>query len=151
MKKTILILILITIFSCNEKQKKDWKTETPTFELLESKGDCNMNVITGKLNLLETDLSIHEKRKIREQFKGKANWFNCEYEIFAIEQSDQSSKMFIFSLRSGDFITSFTANNGILFRKESSLIIIDPIDNTGTPDKSTEYWNMENGKFFKIK
>jgi len=151
MKKTILILILITTFSCNEKPKNDWKTETPTFELLESKGDCNMNVITGNLNLLETNLSIYEKREIREQFKGKTNWFNCEYEIFAIKQSDQSWKMLIFSMRSGDMITSFTANIGILFRKESSLIIIDSIDDTGTPDESTEYWNMENDKFSRIK
>ena len=69
----------------------------------------------------------------------------------SIQQNDESWKIYIFSARNGEFIGQLKSEIGILFSKESSLIIIDPDDENGTPSVKTEYWIVENNKLRKIK
>ena len=149
MKKGILTLIILMLFSCSEK--KNWNNMTPTFDDFSVSKFCNLSVAESNPKFSDTNLTIEERKEIRKQYLQPNSIYNCEYSIISIQQNDESWKIYIFSARNGKFIGQLKSEIGILFSKQSSLIIIDPADENGTPGEKTEYWITENDELQKIK
>ena len=143
------MLIILILTSCSEK--KNWNNSTPTFNDFSVSSFCNLSVAASNPKFSETNLTIEDRKEIRKQYLQPNTIYNCEYSIVSIQQNDESWKIYIFSARNGEFIGQLKSEIGILFSKESSLIIIDPDDENGTPGVKTEYWIVENNKLRKIK
>ncbi len=150
MKKTLLLLITLLSLSCSEKPKKDWKTETPTFNDFETSGFCDMSFRSTNPNFENSNIDTKYKAEVIRQFKKTENYYNCNYIITPIHKADKEWELHIFNAYNGEFVQSLKHQYGAELTIESSLIILDGMDD-GTFDELTQFWIMENDKMIRIK
>lgn len=150
MNKAILILTSLIIISCGTDDR-NWTSVTPTFEDFKISSSCNVTSAQTQPNLINMDYSIEDKKEIMELYLKPENDLNCNYSVASIRKSSVEWLHVFMNTQSGDVIGQLKSSSGILYSKESALIIVDPLNDTGAPSELTAYWIIENDQLKKIK
>ena len=150
MKNYLLLLTLILTVNCVEKSEKDWKTEIPTFDDFKTNASCDSSFKSTNPDFENSGINIEFRKTIRKQFKSSEFYYNCKYIIASIQKEKENRELHVFDAHNGKFIKTIQHKYGAEFSKESSLIILDGLED-GTFDEFTQYWVMKNGILKKIK
>lgn len=150
MNKAILILTTMIILSCGSDDR-NWTSITPTFEDFKISPFCNVTSAQSKPNLINVDYSMEEKAEIDEQYLKPENDLNCNYSVASISKSSVEWLHVFMNTQSGELIGKLKSSSGILYSKESALIIVDPLNDTGLHSEITAYWIIKNDQLKKIK